>query len=407
MRDRWRYKDIIFLLILLFEDAGTFNVFPIGIAQILLLILGGLLIEEKRYTGLFLDKRIIFLLSYMVLITITHHFDIDTITGFSLFAIEIVILYWYISTFDNFNKMFSLIYKAALIISIIGILQELGYMFNISMLTDMTKYGFPRESVYAAGGIFARVSSLYSEPASLCPLLACSFFIGLVGDKDIGVTKLKNIVIILFSIFTQSSVVYLAIGLVVVIYATFADISLRNKYLIISIAVFSCTALLLGNFDFMKGIFAKLATLKTASSQNTNDLSAFALISNLKISFAKIKDGYYLGTGFNSHRFYYENYIKQFYTTIYMKLNYIDAASMYTRTISEFGIVGILFLCTGLIKSFYSAVKNKNNVLLVCSIALSCAFVRDGNYNRILSLSLFLIVFFIRKSEKMEISDYE
>lgn len=398
---KWTLKDYIFFMILLLEDAGMFNILPIGIAQILIIFLGFTLIVENMNKGLFLDKKIVFLLLYMAIITFTHHFDNSTISGFGLFIMELIVLYFYMYSIKSFKVLFSIIYKAAVVLAVIGIVQEVGYIANIRALTDMTIFGFPRPNVYATGNLLARVSSLYSEPASLNNIVSCAFFIGLFGDKELGVNKFKNLILMIFVLFTQSSILYLSIVLIVVIYTFYSDVTTNKKIFLTCIVLVVCALLVVGKFDFMNLIFQKLGTLKTASSENSTDLSAFAVMSNLKISLAKIKDGLIFGTGFNSHRFYYDAYVSRFYTTIFMKLNTTDAASMYIRSISEFGLVGILYIILGLIKSFACAVKDKNNALLLFTTVLAISLIRDGNYNRSLTLILFIFVFFFRKHENI------
>lgn len=45
----WNISDILFFLIILLEDAGTFGIFPIGIAQVFTLVLGAKMIVEMLY----------------------------------------------------------------------------------------------------------------------------------------------------------------------------------------------------------------------------------------------------------------------------------------------------------------------------------------------------------------------
>lgn len=104
------------------------------------------------------------------------------------------------------------------------------------------------------------------------------------------------------------------------------------------IVVFLCVS----QWDLVYSVIGRLSQFKTLQTDTGNDLSALAITSNFQVSVEKMKDGYWLGTGLDSHRLYYDRYIDRLYLFLYMRLNSEDAASLYIRVFSEFGIVGLV-----------------------------------------------------------------
>jgi O-antigen ligase len=91
---------------------------------------------------------------------------------------------------------------------------------------------------------------------------------------------------------------------------------------------------------------------------NTNNTTGFALYSNFNIAMAKFYDGFIIGTGFESHGFYYYKYIDSLYSSVYMYLNSFDAGSLYIRLFSEFGIIGFSLYFYFILKNLIKSKKN-------------------------------------------------
>lgn len=396
--------NILFFLIILLEDAGLFGVLPLGVAQLLIMLMGAILVMQELYlkSDIEMPKGLLFVLLYMLLITLIFPFDADSITNFGLFAIEVVVFFLYVKRVDK-STILRIIYNAAFVLACIGIVQEIGYVLGISELCDMTIYGFPRECVYEVlGRPIARVSSLYSEPASLMAVMSAAFLINLFGERKEGVRVYKSAVIILFALLTQSTLIYLSYAIIMMAYLLFFKQEKIKKQKWFVIIVCGVVVLLLLGSEMVVAIFMKLTTLYHTSSTSTTDLSAFAVLSNLRIAIKKIKDGYILGTGFNSHRLYYEKYISVLYKEVLMKLSYSDAGSMFTRSLSEFGIVGFGYLVGGLIWRFINEWRRRSNYGMFCVIVLAMALLRDGNYVRTLSVLLLVSVFFTKNTDNCD-----
>lgn len=390
------HADILVFLILLLEDAGMFGILPIGIAQLLTLILGVVLSVQIIYArrAIPFSYKLPFLFLYMSFITVFFPFDEDSVTNFFLFVIEMTIFYLYISTIGKKEKLLWILYNVGFVLAIIGIIQEIGYLLNIKQLCDMTLYGFPRECVYPfIGSRLARVSSLYSEPASLIGIMAAAFMIILCETGKTYVKWYKNATLFVFVVLTQSTLLYFAYALIFAIYVLFVKQERYIKGRWILLMCMSIAGITILKSDLILRVMQKLLTLNNPSAMNTTDLSAFALVSNLKIAIEKLKDGYLLGTGFNTHRLYYEHYIAILYKEVLMKLSYADAGSMYTRSLSEFGLPGFFYLFFGIARNFFAAYAKEDNFRLLCVTVLAITFLRDGNYIRTLPIMLFLIVF--------------
>jgi O-Antigen ligase len=93
-------------------------------------------------------------------------------------------------------------------------------------------------------------------------------------------------------------------------------------------------------------------TAKSSQSLDVSDanLSTFALIANVYVTMESFRDHPVFGTGVGSHVLSYEKIIEtlpgvdQWADSPLMKINATDASSLFLRTLSEFGLVGILLV---------------------------------------------------------------
>lgn len=409
---RFGIKEIILGSSILTPAFGNLGgVLPINLYQILILLLGVVLLFEGYYRNkqieFYIPKWSVYLFAYIGVITFILNiniFDFDSIKSFVITFLYTLIFYNYVKRVANIDKIFQLIYNVAFILSVIGIIQEIGYLLKIPNMYDFSyigiTYNIPVGSSNAFGN-FAKIQSIYSEPSHLALILGlgCSitFFYFINREIFTFVSFRKSIVIIICSLLTFSTLIY-AILLVCFIYILFLDKNLFVKKTLWWVAIIIILSFGIYYFrDWLWNMFIKVQEIFI--KDNVDKYSAFAMTSNLNIAIEKIKDGYLFGTGLDSHRLLYFDYIDNIYNNVQIYLNYDEAASMYIRILSEFGIVGIftfiyyIFKELFLFKKLYRYKKSdlfyyQRSIILVLSVYL----IRNGRYmDNLMFLCLFLL----------------
>ena len=133
-------------------------------------------------------------------------------------------------------------------------------------------------------------------------------------------------------------------------------------------------------------------------SNNSNSVyeqneTTFALKSNYLIAKNKIEDGYIFGTGIFTHEFYYYKYIDVIYKSHYQKyLNYSDAASIFIRLLSEFGILGI-FAYILMIFYVIKCYKKKDYINMFYMMLFISQGMRLGDYTWLFNCLPIVIIF--------------
>lgn len=396
MKSHISYNQILnalFFMILVFQDAGTFSFLPLNLFQILELIMFFIICTTQK--KLKLNRIFLLLFFYITLVTICQPFDIESIKTLAFLFISLTTIYLYLQMTD-IQTVANIIYSAAVLLSLYGIAQELAYILNIPEIYDISRYGFALNGTYSATSGLMRAMSLYAEPSHTSSILGLGFLIGLIGKNGTieNVRLWKSIVILIFAVLTQSTIVYITILMAVICFVFIYQERLSNKVKGFVLALLVFVVLLITQQELIANVIGRLSQFETLQTDTGNDLSALAIVTNLDIALEKMKDGYLFGTGIDSHRLYYDKYIGQLYTNLYMYLNSSDCASMYIRIFSEFGIIGIIGFVGALINKVAKGVKNANKTVLISAAMFSVAIMRDGNYMRCLSQVLFIMIFF-------------
>lgn len=405
LKKKWPLENKLLLLGLIFQDAGTFGILPLNLFQFIIMGIGivcllKILVYKTKWK---ISPKLLVIFSYIFFITFILNvrvFDIESVKSTGMFIIIYFIMYYYVSRQKSFLDIIEVLYTAAFIISLIGCIQQLGYISGVNSLYDYTLYGFVTNGTYINGNIL-RVTSLYAEPAHLNSLLSGGIYIALlsINKKYNFVNSFKTAIIIICTLMTFSSLVYISVGIVFIAYILWINQNLMKK---LKWVILGVTLLLLITRlfpDNTQQILDKISTLGTAKSTSSDDLSGFAIISNIKVAISKMKDWYLFGTGLDSHRLFYFEYIGRIYNSVLMYLNDADAASLYTRIFSEFGIVGFIFFIGWIVGNISIATKSKNEYYQFSILLLIIQGLRNGNYIYIITaLSVCSILFFSKNS---------
>ena len=237
-----------------------------------------------------------------------------------------------------------------------------------------------------------RIWSLYSEPAYLAGILCAGILIGMLGAEDrsgeFGFTN-KALTAMMFVVILAGVSATAYVGLVITLIAWFvvSDISIKIKAVVsaVFVAVFGTV------FVVFKDIFYSIVVYRIAGLYNEYNIvgngTMFAIISNFRVALLKMHELGIWGTGMDSNRIWYYNYVDRIYGADAIYLNADEAASVFTRVFSEFGLIGIGLLLALLIYMIIRAIKTKDKFLMIMVALFVIAGMRDGTYvNVVLSI---------------------
>lgn len=228
-----------------------------------------------------------------------------------------------------------------------------------------------------------RFSSLLTEPAhyAIIVIPACYYFL-----------KKKNylsfFIVFISLILSESSVAYLGCALMFTLpYFTISKLKYALGIVPFVVLIFHFVYKNNNNIKMrFDDTYESFKVINTGKFNERTNLSTYALLSNFYIAKSNFME-HPFGTGIGSHYFMYTNkyhksmrapsYIK---TLKYDRINSKDAASLFIRLLSEFGIFGILIV----IYIFYFIIKSFQDKNLIfeqgISIYLLLKLFRDGHY---------------------------
>ena len=320
--------------------------------------------------------------------------------GFVLYSITI---FSYISVFRN--KILEVIqkyYKFALIIACLAIFQIIVFVaFGITIKPQLLLYGnksYP--FVIEILNFLPRAIGLSTEPAHFATLLLPGVFIALIvlagKSHSLNIKNKKHAIIIFFAFILSFSIVGffgLFLSLIVIFRNTLKG-KIFAKLTIFVFFVGLCFMIYLSPLMNKVRSLPAMITNVDSFEFTSNDLSGFALVTNLFIARNALVESNFLGKGFNTHKDSYDKFIFQLFSSsqvIMEGLNREGAGSLFIRITSEFGLPGIalflFFLYNYWIKkegnTLYLKVINNLSVIMLISY---CA--RNGDY-----LNLFFFLF--------------
>lgn len=419
---KFSYIDLIIILILLYQDTLSFEIFSISILRLLIIFLFFSLIlyykKNDKKINLNFKPYIVYLILCIYSLYRTRNTSI--LISCLFLAFELVTFNLYIGCYPNkktfFEKITSIIYITSLIIAIMGIIQYLAYILDLTFLYDFSYLGFENTSLkYLVSG---RMSSIYSEPAHLCAILGAGFFISLyyhrnhIGNKN----YIESMIILLAAVLSLSVITYISVALFAILYIAYKNNfswKVGKQRLVIGIFAVSFVVFFgticfsfINNNNNQNKTFSYLTYKITNFLEDNVDPSSqnyttFAIKSNFNIALKKMNNRLYLGTGIFSHELTYESYMISIYGTRYRIINSSDASSLFIRIFSEMGIVGMVLFLYFYIQQIRTGLKNKNvDILFMITLFISQG-MRLGNYTAPFLIITCLYLFFI-KEDRME-----
>jgi len=313
------------------------------------------------------------------------------------FTINYYKLVYYISLFSLFQIAFFLLFGISIIPQnlISGHLQTGSPVFIPEVL-----------------GIIPRNLGLSSEPANFAYILIPGVYLAIsqLFAKEKFVTQPKRYawIILIAMVLTFSLVAYTGILLSVLFI-------LKEKIFKLSVRIiYPISLLLLLIYGiYTTGVGKKFITLIEMGEEvsenrlETHSYTSFAIISNLMVAVKSQKENHFIGSGLNTHLYNYDKYIYTIFhqKQVLLELNKNAAGSIFIRTLSEFGIPGLLALFIFFIRFklnrgvTFSKYQIINEMALI-TILLVCT--RSGHYTSITFLMFGAIYYFSYQVNKTQ-----
>ena len=113
-----------------------------------------------------------------------------------------------------------------------------------------------------------------------------------------------------------------------------------------------------------------------------NNLSTFAFLSNGLVTFQALIASKGIGFGMNSHSNSYDKYLGKFFSAfqVVMRLNTEDAASLYFRLLSEFGVLGLTAYLFMIWRAKYRYGGIQEQINRMGALIALVVTIRNGNY---------------------------
>jgi hypothetical protein len=280
-----------------------------------------------------------------------------------LFFITLISTYYfsYFSFFkDRYKEIIFTYCKFSLILAILGFLK---WPYDI-----------------AVGKAF---HSIMIEPAHYCTIILPAFFITL---KDRTYPRYYYITIFLSILVSGSSLGIMGLGMSLLFYSK--KISLRKIILSSSVVVFLGTIVYIVMPSFKMRFDDTLNSSTTGDLSNAN-LSSYALLSNFFVSVESFKSNPIFGNGIGSHMISRKLYlgdiegIEVFEQMGSENLNAQDAGSLFSRLMSEMGLIGVIGAFYFILR-YYVRVNDELSFYSVVSRAIILYFFaklfREGHY---------------------------
>lgn len=225
--------------------------------------------------------------------------------------------------------------------------------------------------------------SIMIEPAHYCTIILPAFFITL---KDKVYPRYYFIVILLSILASGSSLGIMGIGLSLIFYAK--KISFK-KIILSSVIVVLLGAIVYAVMPSFRIRFDDTLKSSTTGDLSNANLSSYALLSNFFVSIESFKSNPVFGNGIGSHMLSRKLYlgdlegIEVFEQMGSENLNAQDAGSLFSRLMSEMGLIGIVGVFYFILR-YYVPVKDDLSLYSIVSRAIILYFFaklfREGHY---------------------------
>ena len=318
---------------------------------------------------------------------------------------------------NNIKGLFSTYINLVFIIAIIGLIQEIGYLFRIDVLYFYT-YFLPKwRLTYAASEVFIRVNSILPEPTSFCLVIFVAFFASINSFFSKGMrllSKTKAIVIIIAYVLSFSFVGYIGIFFSI-FYLFLKSIKTRKKtiFLFIVLVCVFCSFFTIRDLrQRIQDTFDIFSNRAEIIDTNISTMTFYINFQIVKKTTTEDMGGFFFGRGLGSYeQLYWENIKKLDIDLMYLPLlNSSDANSLFLRLFAETGLCGLGIFFWFLYCNFLPKHKDKQGYFWIMNngilILILLRLLRQGNYFSEGFFFFIVLYFFTCRAGKSDSKNY-
>jgi hypothetical protein len=340
--------------------------------------------------------------------------DNNTLRNFFKIFVNVavnIIFYRYVIEYYEYdvNRIFKMYLQGSYIVALLGLIQVASYIvkfepgYNWRAFLPLNKW-----DVHEGGLLGIRLNSTFTEPSYFGSSIAPAFFISIYEiffKRELFLTRTKCLVIIAAYLLTFSSLAYMGVFISILLFALNFGV-IRYFFIAIPIAVvmfyfaYDNVKDFRVRIDGMSALFVEGIVEKELSGDLTKGArmykvskvltkihgSSFVLYNNMHVAVQNFKQNPLFGSGLGSHELAFEKYNLNYMLGGIYEFNAPDANSMFLRTLSELGIMGVLFVFMFIIKFYVSkslgSVEDESYWLISNAILviILTQLLRQGNY---------------------------
>ncbi|MGI2800770.1 hypothetical protein ACRTC3_19530 [Photobacterium damselae] len=396
----------LFLLTVAFYSFKNLNgLLPLNLSHLILLMLLPfcicIFLTKAKVERLFVTINLFVL--FFVIVSIFYGFN--EVNDYINIFIFIFVSYVVVSNQEQ-SKLIKWYLKLVFILVFMGYVQFLSSFITPEWFYSFSFLGKGNVNITFSSGLL-RVFSLSSEPASFAGMLLPAIGLSIARlantvNIDKYLSKKFALCILIIVVLTFSSVAY------------FYLISFFLFFIFLSGQVSKFFKSFL--FCFMLLVFAGMTQVHSVQERydsvihayedkgdsKINNLSTFAIYSNILVAEKVLKNYPCLGRGLFSHEHSYNEYIYDVFPVSFvrMELNKKDASSLYIRLLSEAGFLGFISVMVFFFLFFLNGMKTGKSIISsVFLLSVVLIGVRSGTYNYSLIWFYLFTANYFRKCE--------
>lgn len=287
----------------------------------------------------------------------------------------------------NLNQLFKYYMVAAIIVSVLGLIQLPSYWVGFKPGYDFRFWGLNKWNL-VRGGLGLRINSIFSEPAYFAASIGPAFFVSVYNwavAKPLFISRKWSAVIIIAYVVTFSSVGIIGIFFtILLLLVNFGFFRYAVVFIPLSFFVFKYSYNEVEEFRDRYDGTVEIFSTGNYSSYEING-SSFVLYNNYHVALENFKRNPLFGTGLGSHPTAFDKYsLTNLEGAVEIDFNKMDANSMFLRLMSETGLYGLFVMLFLLFRCWVPRQRTKVTELWVMSNAVSVIIVltllRQGHY---------------------------